>query len=72
MKEDVGRRCAEHLETLRVTLPRAYFLSNDEVYELLSTKTVEGVRPHLPKLLPHRLFRSERLSCGCKFRTVSV
>ncbi len=50
MKEDVARRCSEHLETVRLAFPRAYFVSNDELFSIIESRTVDGVQPHLLKL----------------------
>ena len=50
MLEDTQKKLDDYLKTKRMGFPRFYFLSNDELLEILAqTRNVQAVQPHMIK-----------------------
>lgn len=48
--EEIQKKVEEYLDEKRTEFPRLYFISNDELLQLLSQHNIEGVEPQLNKL----------------------
>ena len=57
--DDIQKKVEEYLDEKRTEFPRLYFISNDELLQLLSQNSIDGVEPQLNKLFD-QLSRFER------------
>ena len=48
--EHIQKKVEEYLDEKRTEFPRLYFISNDELLNLLSQADSTGIEPHLNKL----------------------
>ena len=57
--EEIQKKVEEYLDEKRTEFPRLYFISNDELLQLLSQNTIDGVEPQLNKLFD-QLYRFQK------------
>ena len=48
--DEIQKKIEEYLDEKRTEFPRLYFISNDELLQLLSQSNIESVEPQLNKL----------------------
>lgn len=57
--DEIQKKIEEYLDEKRTEFPRLYFMSNDELLQLLSKSNIEGVEPQLNKLFD-QLYRFQK------------